>query len=626
MKLDYSIPQFQLLIGNFNATDYLDEIALSLPMHEITQKLSWSGRFKVSFNRKAIAQGLTADQFDQGATPGRWRPGQQPVRLYIKGYPLPVMRIDRYAYNPQTGIGEGSLHQIIDAVATDRPATKGEIEIYYTPLDAIVNSLLSVAFRESAVNPGWSVGGLAGQLLGGFVTRNPIADAQKLLGTQWQTLTVDTSEVTRSHYCGLNNALFSRTLNQIEIEPDIDHINFAASRIIVTGSRQVPKEIKPTPGQPKPKLQKTEEVLPYIDVYPGIVGTRYIPVGSSGSYSSVTTLLGVTLAEKKRVHYQYKDDARLDFDVFSDLFGKGVSDLVYDLQRNPRYYYSNNPIIVPSDPNKPYQVVTIKEWPRGRISSIGEDHTFEIAEVIQQTETRRRTWVPKLLVVPTVAGQPEDYSLVLKKDEKLTTPPTTDNSNQGNTTDPRTGKPTILEPKPIIEGQKPIADQPMETEPVLGVAQVSPAGWSPIAPNDQIIEVGFLPDANVATQLANNIAVREARRRDSMAVTMPIPDEWLVAGCPILPTVALWDGVWLAEGLIVSMQGTEAKFAFTAARISRAGVPVYREVINRKIRAAAFVRVQSLLRLGNPIEGQAGGTTIPIEGQEGGTTILIEQN
>jgi hypothetical protein len=605
MKLDYSIPQFQLLIGNFNATDYLDEIALSLPMHEITQKLSWSGRFKVSFNRKAIAQGLTAGEFDQGATPSRWRPGQQPVRLFIKGYPLPVMRIDRYAYNPQTGIGEGSLHQIIDAIATDRPATKGEIEIYYTPLNAIVNSLLAVAFRESTVNSGWSVGGLAGQLLGGFVTRNPIADAQKLLGTQWRTLTVDTAEVTRSHYCGLNNALFSRTLNQIEIEPDIDHINFAASRIIVTGSRQVPKKITPVPGNPKPKLQKTEENLPYTEVYPG-----------STIYNTPQTFQ--VQSEKKQIHYQYEDDDSIEFYFFSLVFG-GVPSLGFELQSRANRIY-------PGDNNKAFQVVTVKEWPKGRIKSLGDDSTLAIAQLEVQTEDRRRTWVPKLLLVPTVAGQPEDYSLVLKKDEKLTTPPTTDKSNQGNTTDPRTGQPTILEPKPIIEGQKPIADQPMETEPVLGVAQVSPAGWSPIAPSDQIIEVGFLPDKDVATQLASNIAVREARRRDSMAVTMPIPDEWLIAGCPILPTVALWDGMWLAEGLIVSLQGTEAKFAFTAARVSRAGIPTHREVINRKIRASTFVRVQSLLRLGNPIEGQAGGTTIPIEGQEGGTTILIEQN
>jgi hypothetical protein len=605
MKLDYSIPQFQLLIGSFNATDYLDEIALSLPMHEITQKLTWSGRFKVSFNRKAIAQGLTADQFDQGATPSRWRPGQQPIRLYIKGYPLPVMRIDRYAYNPQTGIGEGSLHQIIDAVATDRPATKGEIEVYYTPLDAIVNSLLKVAFRESAVDPGFSVGGLAGQLLGGFVTRNPIADAQKLLGTQWRTLTVDTSEVTRSHYCGLNNVLFSRALNQIEIEPDIDHINFAASRIIVTGSRQVPKIITPVPGSPKPKLQKTKENLPYTEVYPG-----------STLYTTPQTFQ--VQSEKKQIHYQYEDDDSIEFYFFSLVFG-GVPSLGFELQSRANRVY-------PGDNNKAFQVVTVKEWPKGRIKSLGDDSTLAIAQLEVQTETRRRTWVPKLLLVPTVAGQPEDYSLVLKKDEKLTTPPTTDNSNQGTTTDTRTGQPTILEPKAIVEGQKPIADQPMETEPILGVAQVSPAGWSPIAPNDQIIEVGFLPDKDVATQLANNIAVREARRRDSMAVTMPIPDEWLIAGCPILPTVVLWDGAWLAEGLIVSLQGTEAKFAFTAARISRAGIPVYQAVINRKIRAAAFVRVLSLLKVGNPIEGQAGGTTIPIEGQEGGTTILIEQN
>lgn len=601
--LDYSIPQFQFLVGAFDCTDYLDEIALSLPIHEITQKLTWSGRFKVSYNRKAIANGLTENQFDQGATPSLWRPAQQPIRLSIKNYSLPVMRIERYAYNPQTGIGEGTLHQIVDAVAVDRPATKAEIEIYYTNLNQVVQVLVSNGFRGSAVVPGQAVGGLQGEILGGVITKNPINDAQRLLGTQWRSLTVDNNEVVRSHYCGTGASLFNRTLNQIEIEPDIDHINFAASRVIVTGSRQVPKDIESVPGSPKPKLQKTEEKLPYNEVYPG-----------SDVYTTPQTFQ--VLAEKKRIHYQYEDDDSVDLGVFGVALGMGIA---FDLQTRANRVY-------PGDPSKPYQTMTIKEWPIGRIRSLGDNSNLALAVVELQTENRRRIWTCRILITGNITNTPADFDMVLQKDEKLTTPPTTSTSNQSSQIDPRTGLPELLEPKPIIEGQKPIADQPMKTEPIAGLSYVSPAGWSPIQPQDLIVEVGFLPNKAVASQLASNIAQREQRRRDSLAVTMPIPDEWLAAGCPILPTVSLWDGVWLAEGLIVSLAGTEAKFAFTASRISRLGLPVASVLTKLDIRAAPFVRVLSGPRLGNPIEGQAGGTTIPIEGQEGGTTILIEQN
>lgn len=597
--LDYSIPQFQFLIGAFDCTNYLDEIALSLPIQEITQKLTWSGRFKVSFNQKARANGLTDAAFDQNQIPSRWRPAQVPIRLIIKGYTLPVMRIERYAYNPQTSTGEGSLHQILDAVAIDRPATQSEIEIYYTDLNQVVQTLVRDGFLGSAVTPGQAVGGLQGQILGGVITKNPINDAQRLLGTQWQTLTVNTNETVISYYCGLRGSLFSRSLNQIEITPDIDHINFAADRVIVTGSRQVPKDIQAVAGNPKPKLQKTEEKLPYNEVYPG-----------SDVYTTVQTFQ--VLAEKKRIHYQYEDDDSVDLGVFGVALSIGIG---FEIQTVANRIY-------PGDPNKPFQTLTIKEWPIGRIRSLGANSALNLAYVEFQTETRRRIWACRILLTGNITNTPADFDMVLQKDEKLTTPPTIDTSNQSSQTDPRTGLPGLLEPKPIIEGQKPIADQPMETQPITGLAQVSPAGWSPIQPQDLIIEVGFLPDTSVANQLAAEIAQREQRRRDQVAVTMPIPDEWLAAGCPILPTVTLWDGTWQAEGLIVSLAGSEAKFAFSASRASRFGLPITSIVKQVNIRAKPFIRVVSTPRLGNPIQGQDG---IPIEGQENGNVILIEQ-
>lgn len=587
--LDYSIPQFQFLVGGFDCTNYLDEIALSLPMHEIAQRLTWNGRFKVSFNRKARANGLPEAAFDQNQMPSRWRPAQVPIRLIIKGYTLPIMRIERYAYNPQTGTGEGSLHQILDVVAVDRPATEPGIEIYYTQLDQVVNVLVADGFRNATVATARSLGGLQGEILGGVVTRNPINDAQRLMGTQWRSLTVNNSETVVSHNCSVSGNLFVRSLSQIEIEPDIDHINFAATRVIVTGSRQVPKDIQPTPGQPKPKLQKTTEQQPYNQVYPG----------ADGQGNNITP----TTAEVKTIGYLYPNDRRLPFEIAALV----PTELLFDLQTKQPIKGAEN--------DKPYLTITVKEWPIGRITSLGSNNSLRIALVEIQSETNRSQYVPKLLLVPTVAGQPENFTLVPKASEKLTTTPVSPRSNQSDEIDPKTGRQLLLEPKPIIEGQKPIADQPMETQAVTGIASVYPAGWSPIQQHDHIVEVGFLPNEQIADQLAQNLAAREQRRRDSLKVVMPIPDEWLAANCPILPRVTLWDGTWLAEGLIVSLQGSEAKFAFSASRIARfnaggVAIPVYLEVVDRTIKAATFVRYRSRI-LPPPVQSTVNLRAVP---------------
>jgi hypothetical protein len=87
--------------------------------------------------------------------------------------------------------------------------------------------------------------------------------------------------------------------------------------------------------------------------------------------------------------------------------------------------------------------------------------------------------------------------------------------------------------------------------------------------------VGFLPDAGAARHLAQKIAQRESWRRDSSKITMPIPDEWLAAGCPPMRRVSLNGSSWQMDGPIVSLgPGGEAKLVFTAARIDRNGVSV----------------------------------------------------
>jgi hypothetical protein len=152
--LDYTAPQLQFLIGNFDASQYLDSISLSVPMHEPGQSLLWSGRFKISNNLAARINGLTDAHFSEYSSPVRWRPYQQQVRLNIKGFPSPVFRIENYRYNLQTAVGEGTLTQIPTAVAGDQPGILIETTVSGNiggAIDKLLTALLWVRLYYQAM-------------------------------------------------------------------------------------------------------------------------------------------------------------------------------------------------------------------------------------------------------------------------------------------------------------------------------------------------------------------------------------------------------------------------------------------------------------------------------------------
>jgi hypothetical protein len=412
MRIDYTVPDFQFMIGAFDCTDYLDSISLSQPIHEITQVLTWSGRFTVSYNRKAISVGLTESAFDQGLTPGRWRPNQVQVRLKIKGYDLPVLRIDRYAYNPQTRIGEGTLHQIIDAVATDRPAVDPPLitggirlagALAPVPVHGAVTGLLNAAFYGCNVSPARSNLNMPGLIYGEISTRNPIADAQRFAGIYWNWITVDNTETIRVITGDPLTAsvLFSRTLGEMEWTPDIDHINFAAEQVIVTGSHQQPAKILCDETSPdttldrkgRPKYQRVIEQQPLSKIF------------SKGAQG----ILSPGIAEVKWIFYQYPDDLNWD----SQLLQFMPTSLLYERDAASKSD-RNGPI------DQPCQTVTVYEWPVGRVfSDQGTANNLVVAALEMQSERRKGRWVPYGLL--DTKNQKNNLNLGLERYEDLTT-------------------------------------------------------------------------------------------------------------------------------------------------------------------------------------------------------------
>jgi hypothetical protein len=543
--LDYTVPPFQFLVGGFDASQYLDSISLSVPIHEPGQALLWSGQFKVSNNLRAVGNGLTEAWFSEFGNPSIWRPFQAPVRLYIKGYQSPVLRIENYRYNRQTKSGEGILMQIPAAVAGDRP---GESVVSGT-IGTAIDSLLVAAFRGATVQPGRAVAGDGGMLDVPLSTRDPWGDAVRLAGLNWNWLGVNGAEAIFSVNGAGGGLVFNRSIEQVELVPDLAAIYQSASRVIVTGARQVIDRANTqdaVPSVPRPKFKTTREERPYSTVFPTVQSTAPI------------------VFEEKTIVYQYWDD-----DSFADLPSQtALVGFLYDIQSQTQT--GINPYQRPPDLNIPLQTITMKRQPLGYLfPSVGVNTNLIVAELIIESNLRKLTIKPRGVLFPTETA---NTTLAIEKRETLTSAAIRPGAQLTPVSTDANGQAQVYETRPKLEPPQPIATRPLKTEVLRGEAQLSPIGWVPVLARPLVVDFGFLPDAARASFLAQKIAIREQRRRDQVLVDMPIPDEWLANGWPLLGQAAIGGSVYLMDGCALSIANGEAKFGFTGGLVSRGAV------------------------------------------------------
>jgi hypothetical protein len=549
--LNYTIPPFQFLIGGFDASEYLDSISLALPMHEIGQALLWTGRFRVSNNLKARSNGLTDADFSEVGTPGRWRPYQQQVRLNIHGYQSPVFRIENYRYNIQTNMGEGILTQIPKAIAGDRPGMSIETKVSGS-IGVAIDKLLTAAFKDATVQPGFGSSGDAGVLDVPLVTRDPWADAVRLSGLNWQWLTVNGAESIVNIDGSGGGVIFSRIPEQVELVPDLAAIYQSAFEVIVTGARQVADLSSTTATTantantaPRPKFKTTTEYRPVGTVFPSL-GTSQTPV----------------VFEEKTIIYQYWDDASWSQYAPNS---SSLAAILYDIDSQTQNGI-NRYGIPPTDLNTPLQTITIKRQPVGYLfPGEGTATNLTEGEVLIESSLRKLTLKPAGVILPSLGT---NLDLAVEKRETLTSaaiPP------GAQLTIPKTnanGQTQVYEPRPTLEPAQPIATRPLKTEVLKGVSQLSPIGWTPILKTPLVVDFGFLPDQARAEYLAQKIAVREQLRRDQVLVDMPIPIEWLAGGCQPLSRCQIGGTTYLMDGCAISISDREAKFGFTGALVS----------------------------------------------------------
>ena len=570
--LDYTPPRFKFIVGTLDISSLVFNWSLHSKALEINTDGCWQGSFTLNCGMSGRDYASYPDSLmDPLTSPTLWRNSQSVISIAIEFngiyYNLPKMRIDKYAWNPQTRTGEGQLYQFVETLNKTRPATTPELRIgQQVPLKFVIEKLIDTAQKDSPQKLQKAIVGITGVLDSAMTTRNPIADVQKLCGVNWRWLTVDNAEkiTTVSGTPEDYPILFSRSLAQVIWEPDIQNINFAAPKVIVTGSRQVPDhscDCSPNADQNKyvdskgrTKISTTEEKKPYKEVY------------------GKTIRLDETLSERKTIMYQYLDrnfpSGVISYIEFLAFGGVDVG-LSYDI----RAFLDQSNALTCKDVDEmtPIATVTVKEWPRGRISQkFGEDGNLSTAEITIEGPTLKARLVP----IGTLNAQDSlNLALMWASKEALK-----NNRNTGKcgAADPKTGSVSCVTAKPQLEASQPGAEVPLKTEVIKSQANVSYNGWYPLIKDPYIEEIGFIPSQLHGDKLAMSIARREERRRNAVQVSMPLRSmpEYFVSGCPIAGRARVYDGNFGFEAVIISMGQDKGEISFSCGRISKFVAPV----------------------------------------------------
>jgi hypothetical protein len=570
MRLDYSIDELQFTVGSFNATDYLDVLKLTQGTADLGKAITWTGDFELSFNRKAEANGLTHDDFDPIATPALWRPDQAIVTLTLNGFTFPLLRIQKYVYDESTRQGRGRLYQILDIVAGDRPAEEIETKVGRngTELTEVVQKLLEAAFNGATLTPTIAISPLTGYLDTRLTSRDPLNDAQQMVATNYAWLWVDNAEHIRTVPGDptTNPVLFQRSLGQVEWNPDLDNIDFAAEKIIVTGQRQVAQ----TP----------------------IVNIIVIHAPQERTHDDEGR-------QRKLVTPTYKKQADLYPDLYRDEQGRSIdsSDVLAELKTVLYRYYGIDSefeelpaIQVPDSQITQYfpplaslgyeygdlvETVTLTERTMEEVFPSEERHFFAdttlfVAEKLVERDYCKISYKAKGIINPD--GYPNDTTLEMVSAEAIKSGRVNPDGAVNNQVDKR-GGPLRLEKGYRREHTTVGSDVSLTTENLKGECNLQPIGWTPFRQKPLVVDLGFLPSQTHADNLARQIGYQEVRARDAISITMPVPIEWLAAGCPPLHRCQIHNAELQINApiLVIDGQSKQMSFSFTGGRIG--GIP-----------------------------------------------------
>ena len=259
--LNYISHKYQVIIGNLDVTQAVENFSIQQPRADISSPYSWSGTLTLA---DTLTQKL-AESLDDLINPARWAKGLHPVRFYFQVGTLNqlfcTLRIQEYYYNEDQGVASIELGDILTTLSYKSPA-KDYKGLGFSPCTPVsVNTIVNAALLQAAV-PNFVIN-VPGQIdvAPNKPNGNWIAWAQSYLGERGYFLYADNNEVVRTARYPTTlpaDALISRARVEVEDYERSQSPDEPVERYIVTASPE--KFSKCTTSS----LPEVEEELGYI--------------------------------------------------------------------------------------------------------------------------------------------------------------------------------------------------------------------------------------------------------------------------------------------------------------------------------------------------------------------------
>jgi len=593
--IDYSILPFQVLIGDLDITDCLTKFEISRPIAEQGNILTWTGNFELFFNSNS-ATITNESQLNPITNPAYFRPYQKQCVITILGFVVCRFYIQNYTFNPYQKTGEASIYQILDIASGDTLSDEVtlNLSINGNPLGLIIEESIKQAFQDSSIAAPSIIFDKA-KHTGIFYNRVTGTDfinvAADFAFKNYYWLYVDTLNRI-DHVSGdpeKSSNLIIRSLDQVELSPIFDNLNFASDKTIVSGIIETANkdfsfgfsfDVLDPPEDGEEVFDSDGRRLRLIthtykkrwQVYPELYTNSVLD--ENGSLDLRINDDTEILYEKKIVEYKYWGinppyaNIETAFDTIPPI--------------NPKYFPQVNDFASKWKRGDLVQTITTTYRVSGDtfIENFGDETRVENNNLVFYDKTIETDWVKiryiaKGIINQSISGRgtnvSKDETPFLWSSEPIRNgridPDGTIPESINPKDDENKGSSYKYEEETRPENRQKEPDLKLEEQIVKGEANFQPVGWTPFRKKPFVVDVGFIPSQDHANYLAFQLGRREIRRRDSVSVIMPVPIEYLQDGLRPFRKARIHDLELLITEEIISIENSKMQFAFTGERI-----------------------------------------------------------
>ena len=570
--INYSIKELTVSIGSFDASPFLLELTIGLPLAEIQSPQTWSGSFRLT-SKTVEPPSQSLDQIQNA----NLRPGAQPVIISYDGTKVATLRIKSYKYDPFRGEGEGTLTDVLDF--HNRSKLSAEIlPVGRRSLPQIFSACLAAAGCGASVAypgfPAWV------NYDAPIFSDRPIQTAIDLALSAGYTPWVDQDEVIQflQYHTGSPAIVLALPYSLTDPQPGdlgISEIEAVPKEVVVSGTKEVIVQ-----RSKEPSVYEEYKIIPGSGVFPYLSkrvtrlreGQGFVlPIGEIGTQttteraiSDVFTLVDGAgtpyfvwssfAAERLLETYRYDSEGYLVRKTSTYDRAAGIK--FPENFENQTWTVSGCDVIEEAWTRDPVTGVTAEHRITERQKYVDPSNGFAILPDLLITRLEIERWEREGLDLsaynPTdVVPQPEQRYTYTKelwlREQAPDDPATAETGADSQLPD------LILQPSdPPQEDSVPPApptrapESPLQSVPISGSAKVRPNGWQ--IQGDEVLQVSldWLPHPEAAQTLATTIAAQIFQRLDSRRFRLPILPE-LIQGFRPWRGAAIGDAVWVID-------------------------------------------------------------------------------